>query len=102
MRDVRISALGLVPTSSKRPILFFLRLMTLVGQHVIFGAAGTAAFLAADFFGELLGGGFDAVDLLLNFLGQESPGEKPIDRLGAVFLAFDRKAGRAMQQEDAG
>jgi hypothetical protein len=43
--------------------------MVFIGEHFFLGAAGTAALLPADFFGELLLGGLNSVDLLLNLFG---------------------------------
>jgi hypothetical protein len=75
--------------------------MPLVGEHLIFRAAGTAAFLAADFFGELLGGGLNSMDLLLDLVEQETAGEVTVDGLGTVLLALDRNPGGSMHQLDA-
>ena len=59
----------------------------------MFGAAGAAAFLAADFLeGLIFGGGLavgDGVDLVAEF----AAGEEAVHFAGALGLAFDGDAG---------
>lgn len=76
--------------------------MPFIIQHFVFGTAGTAAFLAADFFGELLCGGLLSQDLLLNLFYEEAPREKTVHRLRAVFLTLNGNSCGAMHQLNAG
>jgi hypothetical protein len=75
--------------------------MGLVRKHLIPGAAGTFAFLAADAFNLGALGGDEAALPFLNLVQQQSPGDVAIESLLARFLAFHLQPRRAMNQHDA-
>ena len=85
-----------------RPAIGFFRpVFFLVVDHDGFLAAGTAAFLAADFFLFLLARGLDALDAFFDFVAQLAPGEKAVHGLGPFALTLHLDAGRFVQNLDA-
>jgi len=62
-------------------------------ENFFFGALGTAAFLAADFFAFLLGFGGGTGELALDFLEEQASGEEAVERLRAFALHFHFEAG---------
>ena len=76
--------------------------MPLVIEHAHFGTVRTLALLSADLFNTLrLGAGSTAL-LSVDLIEQEPAGQKTIERLGSLLLAFDPDPRGAMVQHDAG
>ena len=80
---------------------FFLAVFCFGIEHFVFSAAGTAAFLAPDFFLLLPSFAFDAENFFFKFVAQIAPGEKAVRRLQARLLAFYFDAGRRVTQLNA-
>ena len=76
-------------------------MLALLGQHLLFGSAGSAPLLAADLFDLLLAGAFGLIDLLFELLAQLSAGEVAVELSRAVPLAFDLDPGRQVLEIDA-
>ncbi len=74
----------------------------LVVEHARFGAPRTFSFLAPDFLDSLHFRSDGAGEFRLNFVEQNSPRQKAIERLGALLLAFNPDAGRAVHEQHAG
>jgi len=65
-------------------------------------AAGSAAFLAADFFEALLAGGFFAEGDFFELVAEFAAGEEAVEGAGAFGVAFDFEAGGEVLEIDAG
>ena len=65
-------------------------------QHFVFGAAGTAALLAADFFPLLLFLCLPFQDLSLKEIQEPTASQITVDGLRTIVLAFDEEASRTM------
>ncbi len=75
--------------------------MVLVIEHLIFSAAGTSAFLAANFFAKLDGFGLSAENVAFDFLDQPAPRQVAVDGLRPVVLAFHKNTRRPMEELNA-
>jgi len=64
-----------------------------VVEHTVFGTAGSAAFLAADFFVSLLSGGSFAIAEFFESFAEFASGDVAVEFAGALLLAFDFDAG---------
>lgn len=80
------------------PQFLFIRLVFFVFKYLFFRAAGALAFLTADFFDPHPLGRFFPLDPPGNFVNQEPPRQKAVQRLGTGLLASDFNPCGGMDQ----
>jgi hypothetical protein len=81
---------------------FFLRLNVLLFQDFFLCPFGAAALLTSDLLGPLFFGADPAGLNALNPVQKQPPGEKAVQGLGALLLAFDGKPRGGVDEIDAG
>lgn len=81
--------------------VFFFGEFPFVRDGALFGAAGAAAFLAAEFLDGLGFGGGAAVGDGIELIAEFAAGEEAVHFTGALDLAFDGDAGGFVLEEDA-
>lgn len=82
--------------------MFFFGLVAFVGDHALLLAAGLLAFLATDFFDDLLAFGVFAVADFIDGIAEFAAGVVAIHFAGAGALAFDFVASGGVLEIDAG
>lgn len=75
--------------------------VALIRDKLELGAPGALSFLPPDPGDLLLFGGLNSFELCLDFIEQDTTGEKTIERLRALLLALDPDTARPVMENDA-
>ena len=75
--------------------------VALIRDKLELGAPGALSFLPSNSGDLLLFGGLGSFELCLDFVEQDTTGEKTIERLRALLLALDPDTARPVMENDA-